>query len=239
MSRIKRIDRCNILPFDQAIPQISQEPAGGEPGVVPDHEEGLNVLAVTLSQCGQQSLLVWGRGTQPALELIDDDEQTSSEREDKALPGRDERGSEVESGEQAGISRSAASSSRMPSVSAAVASMETTEMSSDRSGRSPAVTIEDLPEPDGPNTRPSRRGSRPSEPSIRDRQKPRISGDPFWSRGPGSRSWKKPASFRPKGRNPRGRSLSAVQVRSRSIRPRRDQHDLSARGRRRGARPRG
>src|SRR4029453_7046580 len=74
-------------------------------------------------------------------------------------------------------------------------------------GSSPALTSEDLPHPDGPQINPTENAFSASFSSIRVFQNRRLSGSPSRSRGPGSSSRKKSASWASKERKPFGTIL--------------------------------
>src|SRR5499427_3268941 len=75
-------------------------------------------------------------------------------------------------------------------------------------GSSPALISDDLPQPEGPYTSPTLNVSSGSVSSSRVFQKRMLSGSPSRSRGPGSSSRKKSASWASKDRNPFGKILT-------------------------------
>src|SRR5580658_6158638 len=74
-------------------------------------------------------------------------------------------------------------------------------------GRSPALTSDDLPQPEGPKIRPTLNVRSGSICSILRFQNRMLSGSPSRSRGPGSNSRKKSASCSSKDRSPFGTIL--------------------------------
>src|SRR6266567_94779 len=80
--------------------------------------------------------------------------------------------------------------------------------SSARRGNNPALTSDDLPQPLGPQIRPTAHVLSGSVSSMRDFQKRIVSGSPSRSRGPGTSSRKKSASWASKERRPFGTILT-------------------------------
>ncbi len=97
MRHIEGGDAPRVLPLVDPLADRTHEQAGVEPGVVPDHEEGQDVIAITLVQGSDQfSPRLLPPDAEPPLELIEDDQEATAARE--SLPrakGRERLGQAV------------------------------------------------------------------------------------------------------------------------------------------------
>ncbi len=75
MARIEQVDQGAVLPFDHPDLQVAHEPAGGQPEVVADQDEGLDMLAIALPEgVDQVRARLTSPGEEPLLELVEDDQ---------------------------------------------------------------------------------------------------------------------------------------------------------------------
>ena len=102
--QVEEIDEGDVRVRFQVDLQVAHEPAGGQPEVVPDQHDRLDVLAVALPQGGDQlGVLLALPGEEPLLELVEDQEHLLARAErppppqrgqglDQAQPGAQLRG---------------------------------------------------------------------------------------------------------------------------------------------------
>ncbi len=87
MTRIEQVHQGAVIPLEQSDLQVSHEPAGGEPEIVPHQHDGLEMLAVAVPQGGDQlRVLLAPAGVEPLLELIQDQQHLMLRRQDAAPP---------------------------------------------------------------------------------------------------------------------------------------------------------
>ena len=72
-SRIEEINGCRVFAFEQANLQIPHEPGRRHPEIIPHQHNRLNMLAIAMTQGGDQfGVLLTPLGMEPLLELIQD-----------------------------------------------------------------------------------------------------------------------------------------------------------------------
>ena len=124
MLQVEQIDEGDIRVRFQVDLQLAHEPAGGQPEIVPDQDDRLDVLAVALPQGGDQlGVLLALPGEQPLLELVEDQQHLLARAERPPPPQRGQGLHQAQPGAQLRSTPCAAPLSSRASVSAAVASM--------------------------------------------------------------------------------------------------------------------
>ena len=124
MLKIEQIDEGDIRVRFQVDLQVAHEPAGGQPEIIPDQHDRLEVLAVALPQGGDQlGVLLALPGEEPLLELVQHQEHLLARAERPPPPQRGQGLDQAQTrGSAPGHALRTPLSSRA-SVSAAVASM--------------------------------------------------------------------------------------------------------------------
>ena len=92
MAEIKQIHEGAVLALQQSYFQVPHKPAGGEPEIVSDHHDCLDMLAIAVPKSGDQfRVLLTTLRVQPLLKLINDKQdllvspQSPSRRDDVIL----------------------------------------------------------------------------------------------------------------------------------------------------------
>ena len=89
MLKIEQIDEGDIRVRFQVDLQLAHEPAGGQPEIIPDQHDRLEVLAVALPQGGDQlGVLLALPGEEPLLELVQHQEHLLARAERPPPPQR-------------------------------------------------------------------------------------------------------------------------------------------------------
>ena len=150
MAGIKEIDQGDVLIRYEIDLQVPHEPAGGEPEIVPHHHNGLDMLAIAVPKSGDQfRVLLASLRMEPLLELIQDQQHLALRRQDATPSQFCQRIDQPNPRGSSGQTLRKPLSSRA-SVSSGVASMYTGRTCLPSRGRSPALTSDDFPQPEGP-----------------------------------------------------------------------------------------
>ena len=89
MLKIEEIDERDIRVRFQVDLQVAHEPAGGQPEIVADQDERLDVLAVAMPQRGNQIRVgLAPPGEQPLLELVEDQQHLLTRAQHPPPPQR-------------------------------------------------------------------------------------------------------------------------------------------------------
>ena len=150
--RLEQVHRRDVPVGDQLDVQLLHEPRRGHPEVVADQAERLDVLAVALPERRDQPVVapVAAAGEEPLLELVEHQQHLAAGRQPLAVPQKDQARGEV------GVNRQRRERPRSPrrsrtSVSSPVAlDVDRRDPGRPAAASSPALTIDDLPHPDGP-----------------------------------------------------------------------------------------
>ena len=86
VARVEEIDQGGVVSLEELDFQIGQEPADGEPEIVAHQNDCLRMLAVALTQGGDQlGAFLAAPGVKPLLELVDHEQELATRAEHAAF----------------------------------------------------------------------------------------------------------------------------------------------------------
>ncbi len=150
MERVEEVHGRRVLALEQADVQLAEEPGRGHPEIVADHHDRLDALAVAVPQRGDQlGLLLAPAGGEPLLELVEDQQHLLPRAQRPAPPQRRHGIDEAAIGGQVGAGL--AQPAQQPGLGLLGRRLDVDRQHIlAQPGSRPALTIDDLPQPEGP-----------------------------------------------------------------------------------------
>ena len=149
--QVEQVDRGRVLALDEADLQVPHEPGRRHPEVVADHHDRLDVLAVALAQGGDQlRVRLVPPGEQPLLELVEDQQDLLARPQNPPPPQRGQRVDQVQPGGKIGTDLAQCPRAAGPRSPPASPRCTPAARRLPSRGSNPALTSDDLPQPDGP-----------------------------------------------------------------------------------------